>query len=192
LIDNVDASTLVLTAVANNDLLLLEAVDTEVEVLASPTVLEDVVFALEKNSTKPSSQVKLGAGLVSWAPIGVSTDCGVIVGLVESATIEVQVSTEVSTEVKLDLAWSGTGHGNGKEFTASPLRVIIYPPPHQKRPPILITVDKRNSAGQYKTRQQSCFTYHLHVLTHTTCTLAQETSPPQRALSRRLECEIMG
>ena len=181
-----------LTAVANNDLLLLEAVDTEVEVLASPTVLEDVVFALEKNSTKPSSQVKLGAGLVSWAPIGVSTDCGVIVGLVESATIEVQVSTEVSTEVKLDLAWSGTGHGNGKEFTASPLRVIIYPPPHQKRPPILITVETNTTALDIANKAASCFAWHLHVSTHTTCTLAQETSTPQRALSRRSECEIMG
>jgi len=88
----------------------------EVEVLASPAVLEDVAFALGKNSNEPSSPVKLVAGLASLAPIGVS-----VVGPVESATIEVQVRTEV----KLDSAWSDTGHGTGEEYTASPLRVII-------------------------------------------------------------------
>ena len=68
------ASTLVLTAVAAEDVLLLEAFDAEVEVLASPAVLEDVAFALGKNLHEPSSPVKLGAGLASLAPIGVSTD----------------------------------------------------------------------------------------------------------------------
>jgi len=136
-IDDVDASTLVLTAIADDNVLL----DAEVEVLASPTVLEDVAFALEKNSTEPSSPVKLGAGLTSLVAIGVSIDCGGVIGLVESANL-----VQVSIEVKLDSAWSSTGHGNGEEFTASPLRVIIYPPPHQKRPPILITVDTNATA----------------------------------------------
>jgi len=114
----------------------------EVEVLASPVVLEDVAFALGENPNEPSSPVKLGAGLASLAPIGVSMHCGGVVGPVESATIEVQVSTEV----KSDSAWSDTGHGTGEEYTASPLRVIIYPPPDQKRPPTLITVDTNTTA----------------------------------------------
>jgi len=50
-LDNVDASTLVLTAVADDDLLLLEVDDADVEVLASPTGFEDVIFALGKNFT---------------------------------------------------------------------------------------------------------------------------------------------
>ena len=111
-----------LTAVAAEDVLLLEAVDAEVDG-ASPAVLEDVAFALGENLHKPSSPVKLGAGLASLAPIGVSTDYGGVVGPVESATIEVQVSTEV----KSDSAWSDTGHSTGEEYTANPLRVIIYP-----------------------------------------------------------------
>ena len=68
--------------------------------------------------------------------------CGEVVGTVESATIKLQVSTEV----KSDSAWSDTGHGTGEEYTASPLRVMIYPPPDQKRPPILITVDTNTRA----------------------------------------------
>jgi len=141
-LDYVDASALVLTAVATEDVLLLEAVDVEVEVLVSPAVLEDVSFALGKNFHEPSSPVKLGAGLASLAPIGVSTDYGGDVGLVKSATIEVQVSTEV----KLDSAWSATSHSTSEEYTASPLRVIIYPPPHQTTPPILITVETNTTA----------------------------------------------
>ena len=132
-LDDVDANTLVLTADANDDVLLLKAVDADVEVLASPAVPEDVAFALGKNSNKPSSPVKLGAGLASLAPIRASTDCGGVVGQVESTTIEVQVSTEV----KSDSAWSDIGHSTGEEYTASPLRVIIFPPLHQTRPPIL-------------------------------------------------------
>jgi len=88
-LDDVDASALVLTAVAAEDVLLLEAVDAEVEVFASPAVLEDVAFALGKTLHEPSSPVKLGAGLASLAPIGVSTDYGGVVGPVESAMIEV-------------------------------------------------------------------------------------------------------
>jgi len=141
-LDDVDASALVLTAVAAEDVLLLEAVDAEVEVLASPAMLEDVAFASGKNLHEPSSPVKLGAGLASLAPIGVSTDYGGVVGPVESATIGVQVSTEV----KSDSAWSDTGHSTGEEYTASPLRVIIYPPPHQTRPPILITLETNTTA----------------------------------------------
>jgi len=141
-LDDVDASTLVLTAVADDDVLLLEAVDAEAEVLASPAVLEDVAFALGRNPNEPSSPVKLGAGLASLAPIRVSSDCGGVVGPVESATIEVHVSTEV----KSDSAWSDTGHGTGEEYTASPLRVILLPPPHQKRPPILIRMDTNTTA----------------------------------------------
>ena len=45
---------------------------------------------------EPSSPVKLGAGLASVAPVKVLTDCGGVVGLVESATIEVQVSLRSS------------------------------------------------------------------------------------------------
>jgi len=97
-LDDVDVNTLVLTAVADDDVLLLKAVDADVEVLAPPAVLEDVAFALEKNSNEPSSPVKLGAGLVSLAPVRVSTDFGGVVGPVESATIEVQVSTEVKSD----------------------------------------------------------------------------------------------
>jgi len=123
-----------LTAVADDSVLLLEAGDTEVEVPASPAVLEDVAFALGNHSDEPSSPVKLGAGLASLTPIRVSTDCGGVVGPVESTTIEVQVSTEV----KSDSAWSDIGHNTGEEYTASPLRVIIFPPPHHTRPPILI------------------------------------------------------
>ena len=47
-LDDVDASTLVLTAVADNHVLLLEAIDAVVEVLVSPAVHEDVAFALGK------------------------------------------------------------------------------------------------------------------------------------------------
>ena len=82
-LDDVDASALVLTAVAAEDVLLLEAVDAEVEVRASPAVLEDVAFASGKNLHEPSSPVKLGAGLASLAPIRVLTDCGRVVGPVE-------------------------------------------------------------------------------------------------------------
>jgi len=78
-LDDVDASALVLTAVADEDVLLLEAVDAEVEVLASSAVLEHVAFALGKNPNEPSSPVNLGAGLTSLAPIGVSTDYGGVV-----------------------------------------------------------------------------------------------------------------
>jgi len=141
-LDDVDASTLVLTAVADDDLLLLEVVDADVEVLASPAVQEDVAFALGKNSNEPSSPVKLGAGLASLAPIRVSTDCGGVDGPVESVTIEVQVSTEV----KSDSARCDTGHSTGEEYTAIPLRVIIYPPPHQTTPPILIIVETNTTA----------------------------------------------
>ena len=49
-LDDVDASTPGLTAVADDGVLLLEAVDAEVEVLASPAVLEDVAFAFGKTS----------------------------------------------------------------------------------------------------------------------------------------------
>jgi len=120
-LDDVDASTPGLTAVSGDGVLLLEAVDAEVEVLASPAVLEDVAFALNKKSNEPSSPVELGAGLASLAPIRASTNCGGVVGPVESTTIEVQVSTEV----KSDSAWSDIGHSTGEEYTASPLRVII-------------------------------------------------------------------
>ena len=72
-LDDVDASALVLTAVVAEDALLLEAVDAEVEVLASSAVLEHVAFALGKNPNEPSSPVNLGAGLTSLAPIRVST-----------------------------------------------------------------------------------------------------------------------
>ena len=68
--------------------------------------------------------------------------CGGVVGPVESATIEVQLSTEVQS----DSAWSDTGHSTGEEYTASPLRVIIYPPPYQTRPPILIIVETKTTA----------------------------------------------
>jgi len=78
------------------------------------------------------------------APIRVSTDCGGVVGPVELTTIEVQVSTEV----KLDSAWSDIGHNTSEEYTASPLRVIIYPPPHQSRPPILIIVETNTIANK--------------------------------------------
>jgi len=47
-LDDVDASALVLTAVAGDDVLLLEAVDAEEGVLASPAVLQDIAFALGK------------------------------------------------------------------------------------------------------------------------------------------------
>jgi len=141
-LDNVTASTLVLTAVDDDNVLLLEAAGADVEVLASPAVLEDVEFALGKKINEPSSPVKLGAGQASFAPVRVSTDFGGVVGPVESATIEMRVSTEV----KSDSAWSDTGHGTGEEYTASPLRLIMYRPPHQKRPPILITVDTNTTA----------------------------------------------
>ena len=45
-----DASTPVLNAVANDGVLLPEAVDAEVDVLSSPAMLEDVVFASGKKS----------------------------------------------------------------------------------------------------------------------------------------------
>jgi len=105
-LDDVNTSTLVLTAVADEDVLLLEAVDAEVEVLASSAVLEDVAFALGKNLNEPSSPVKLGAGLASLAPIGVSTDYGGVVGPVELATIEVQVSIQGRFCPSIDLVCS--------------------------------------------------------------------------------------
>jgi len=153
-LDDVDASTVVLTAIADDDVLLLEAVEAEEEVLASPAVLEGFAFALGKSPDEPSSPVKLGAGLASLAPIRVSTDVGGVIGPVKSATIEVQVSTEV----KLDSAWSDTGHGTGEEYTASPLRVIIYHPPHQKRPPMLITVNTNTTALDMKSMLHAGFT----------------------------------
>jgi len=143
-LDDVDASTPVLNAVANDGVLLPEAVDAEVEVLSSPAVLEHVEFASGKNSKtlEPSSPVKLGAGLAFLSPIRVSMDSGGVVAPVKSTTIEVQVSTEV----KSDSAWSDIGHSTVEEYTASPLRVIIYPPPHQTRPPILIIVETNTTA----------------------------------------------
>ena len=66
-LDDANASTPGLTAVADDGVLLLEAVDAEVEVLVSPAVLEDVAFALRENTNKPSPPVKLVAGLV-WHP----------------------------------------------------------------------------------------------------------------------------
>jgi len=146
-LDVVDANTLVLTAGTDDNVLLLEAVDAEVEVLASPALLEEVVFALGKNSNEPSSPVKLGAGLASMAPIRVSKDCGRVVGPVELATIELQMSTEV----KSDSAWSDIGHGTGEVYKASPLRVIIYLPPHQKRTHhTYYSGHEHNSAGYHK------------------------------------------
>ena len=132
-----------LNAVANNSVLLPKAIDAEVEVLLSPAALKDVVFASGKNSKtlEPSSLVKL-AGLAFLSPIRVSTDSVGVVGLVKSTTIEVQMSTEVT----LDSAWSDIGHSTGEEYTASPLRVIIFPPPHQTRPPILIIVETNTTA----------------------------------------------
>ena len=88
---------LLLEAAANADMevlvpfaVLVHAVSTtvegsDVEVLASPAVLEDVAFALGKNSNEPSSPVKLGAGLASLAPIRVSTDYRGVVRPVKSA-----------------------------------------------------------------------------------------------------------
>jgi len=113
-----------------------------VEVLAPPAVLEDVAFALGENFNESSSPVKLGAGMASLSSMRVSADCGRVVGPVESATTEVQVSTEV----KLDSTWSYTGHSTGEEYAKSPLRVIIYPSPHQTRPPILIIVETNTPA----------------------------------------------
>ena len=49
-LDDDDASTPVLNAVANDGVLLPEAVDAEVDVLSSPAMLEDVVFASGKKS----------------------------------------------------------------------------------------------------------------------------------------------
>jgi len=53
---------------------------------------------------------------------------------------------QVSTEVKSDSAWSDIGHNTGEEYTESPLRVIIYPPPHQTSTPILILVETNTAA----------------------------------------------
>jgi len=55
-LDDVDASALVLTAVADDDVLLFAAFDTEEEVIVSPAVLEDVAFALGKTPNEPSSE----------------------------------------------------------------------------------------------------------------------------------------
>ena len=110
----------VLTAVANDNVLLLKVVDAHVEVLASPAVLEDVAFALGENTNEPSSPVKLVAGLASLTPIGVSMHCGGVVGPVESATIEVQLSTEVQS----DSAWSDTGHSTSEDMDQSLLHNI--------------------------------------------------------------------
>jgi len=139
-LDDVDASTLVLTAVADDDVLLLEAVDAEEEVLASPAVLEDVAFALGKNPNEPSYPVKLGECMASLAPIRVSTDCGGVVGPVESATIEVQVSTEV----KSDSAWSDTGHGKPSQSDYLPLTSS------KKTPHTYYSGHEHNSAGHHK------------------------------------------
>jgi len=156
----------------------------EVEVLASPAVLEDIAFALRENTNKPSPPVKLVAGLASLTPVGFSMHCGGVVGPVESATIEVQVSTEVQS----DSAWSNTGHSTGEEYTASSLRVIIYPPPDQKRPPILITVDTNTTALDITNKAAILFCISP------TCVDAHYlyfgTSTPQQVLSRRSECEI--
>jgi len=73
MLDNVNVSMLVLTAVDDDNALLLETADADVEVLASPAVLEDVALALGEKSNEPSSPVKLGAGLASLAPVRVST-----------------------------------------------------------------------------------------------------------------------
>jgi len=139
-----DVNTAVVTAlVAEDDVLLLEAAadadvevlvppavlgnavsatveGPEVEVLASPAVLEDVAFALGENTNEPSSPVKLVAGLASLTPIGVSMHCGGVVGPVESATIEVQLTTEVQS----DSAWSDTGHSTSEDMDQSLLHNI--------------------------------------------------------------------
>jgi len=192
-LDDVDASALVLTAVSDDDVLLLEVVDAEVEMLASPVVLEDVAFALENTPNELSSPVKLGAGLASLAPVRVSTDCSGVVGPVESATIEVQVSTEV----KSDSAWPDTGHSTGEEYTASPLRVIIYPPPHQTRPPMLFMVatnttalDITNKAAILFCMSPTCVDAHyLYFGTrnkHTPASTLQEIGVQDYGVIRRL------
>jgi len=40
-------------------------------------------------------------------------DCGRVVGLIESATIELWVNTEVNS----DSAWADTGHGTSEKCT---------------------------------------------------------------------------
>ena len=137
-----------------------------------------------KGRSRERGLSSLGAGLASLAPIRVLTDCGGVVGPFKSATIEVQVSTEI----KLDSAWSDTGHSTGEEYTASPLRVIIYPPPHQTRPPILMTVETNTTALEIANKTAILFCMSP------TCVDAHYlyfgTSTPQQVLSRRSECEI--
>jgi len=152
-------------------------------------VFEDVAFALKKNSDEPSSPVKLEAGLASLAPIRVSTDYGGVVGPVESATIEVQVSTEV----KLDSAWCDTGHSTGEEYTAIPLRVVIYPPSHQKTPPILIIVETNTTALDITNKAAILFCMSpTCVDAHYLYFGTRNKHTPASTLQKRLECEIMG
>ena len=94
----------------------------------------------KKNSNEPSSPVKLKADWASLAPIRVPTDCSGVVDPVESAMIEGQVRAKSESAYK-----------------ASPLIVIIYPPPHQERPPILITVDSNTTARGIKNRAATLF-----------------------------------
>ena len=54
--------------------------------------------AVGQSSSEPSSPVKLRAGLVSLAPVKISSDCVWVVGPVESVTIEVRVDTEVKSD----------------------------------------------------------------------------------------------
>ena len=58
--ENVDASTLVLPAVTNDDVLPFEAVDTDAKVLAPPAVLEDRASLSSALSSANLSRVSIG------------------------------------------------------------------------------------------------------------------------------------
>ena len=77
------------------------------------------------------------------APLWTATSASVEgSGVLESTTIEVHVSTEF----KSDLALSDISHNTGEKYTANPLRFIIYLPPHQSRPSILIIMETNTTA----------------------------------------------
>jgi len=64
----------------------------------------------------------------------------------------------------------------------------LPPTSSEKTPCTYYSVHEQNKVGHLKQGVNPVFAYHPNVWTYTTSPLAQETSTPKQALSRRLEC----
>ena len=120
-----------LTVVADINVLLLEVVDADVQVLASPAVLEDVAFALERNSNEPSSPVKLGASLASLAPIHQKRPPILIIANTQTKALDITNKTAIlfcmsPTCVDAQYLYFGTRNKHTSASTLQEIRVRDY------------------------------------------------------------------